>query len=117
MKQRSPITTHVLDLHLGKPAERIEVTLERMESEGRWKRVGHSFTNADGRIDDLMTPGSKAKLGLYQMVFQTKPYFEEQETPTFYPGVVIVFEITDPAQHYHVPLLLNAHGYSTYRGS
>ena len=29
----------------------------------------------------------------------------------------VVFEIKDPEAHYHVPLLLNPFGYSTYRGS
>ena len=28
-----------------------------------------------------------------------------------------VFRITDPASHYHVPLLLSPYAYSTYRGS
>jgi 5-hydroxyisourate hydrolase len=31
--------------------------------------------------------------------------------------VTIVFEVERPEQHYHVPLLLNPYGYSTYRGS
>jgi len=31
--------------------------------------------------------------------------------------VRIAFEITDPTQHHHVPLLLSPFGYSTYRGS
>ena len=29
----------------------------------------------------------------------------------------VVFEIHNPQQHYHVPLLLSPYGYSTYRGS
>ncbi|HEX8152557.1 MAG TPA: hydroxyisourate hydrolase, partial [Thermoanaerobaculia bacterium] len=35
----------------------------------------------------------------------------------FFPEVVITFEVRDPQQHYHVPLLLSPFGYSTYRGS
>ena len=31
--------------------------------------------------------------------------------------VTIRFGISDPAGHYHVPLLLSPFGYSTYRGS
>ena len=34
----------------------------------------------------------------------------------FYPEVVIAFTVGDD-EHYHVPLLLNPFGYSTYRGS
>ena len=29
----------------------------------------------------------------------------------------VKFEIRDPNQHHHVPLLLSPFGYSTYRGS
>jgi 5-hydroxyisourate hydrolase len=31
--------------------------------------------------------------------------------------VSVVFEVREPAQHHHVPLLLSPFGYSTYRGS
>jgi 5-hydroxyisourate hydrolase len=31
--------------------------------------------------------------------------------------VVIIFRVTDPAEHHHVPLLLSPYAYSTYRGS
>jgi 5-hydroxyisourate hydrolase len=36
---------------------------------------------------------------------------------SLYPYVEIVFTVADPAQHYHIPLLLTANGYTTYRGS
>jgi 5-hydroxyisourate hydrolase len=31
--------------------------------------------------------------------------------------VSIVFEVTEPTRHHHVPLLLSPFAYSTYRGS
>ena len=34
----------------------------------------------------------------------------------FYPEVVVAFTVAAD-EHYHVPLLLTPHGYSTYRGS
>ena len=37
--------------------------------------------------------------------------------PLFLDEIPIRFGIADPGQHYHVPLLLSAYGYSTYRGS
>ena len=45
------------------------------------------------------------------------PYFAAQDVPAFYPRVAIDFEVTDPAAHHHVPLLLSPFAYSTYRGS
>lgn len=50
---------------------------------------------------------------MHRVVFDTGSYLEE----TFYPEVVVTFAVTDPAQHYHVPLLLSPYAYSTYRGS
>jgi len=37
----------------------------------------------------------------------------------FYPEAVVDFTITPEmsTQHFHIPLLLNPYGYSTYRGS
>jgi len=29
----------------------------------------------------------------------------------------MVFDVTQPEQHYHIPLLLSPYGFSTYRGS
>lgn len=29
----------------------------------------------------------------------------------------IVFDVTSPLEHYHIPLLLSPYGYTTYRGS
>ena len=40
-----------------------------------------------------------------------------QKIETFYPYAEVVFEIKDPSQHFHIPLLLSPFGYTTYRGS
>src|SRR3954468_17110671 len=114
---RSPITTHVLDTTKGKPAAKIAVTLDAIEPGGQWRSVGSGETDADGRINDLLEPGSKAKPGRYRLTFETGLYFQAQGGQSFYPSVTVVFELTDPGQHHHVPLLLSPYGYSTYRGS
>ena len=51
------------------------------------------------------------------MHFETKVYFEHNKERGFYPYVDIVFELDASGNHYHIPLLLTAYGYSTYRGS
>jgi HIUase/Transthyretin family len=55
--------------------------------------------------------------GIYRITFDTTTYYRAVGGKTFYPEVSIVFQIEDGNQHYHVPLLLNPYGYSTYRGS
>ena len=70
----------------------------------------------DGRVADL-APGAMA--GVHRIVFLTEAYLKAQSptAETFYPEIVVIFRITDPAGHYHVPLLLSPYAYSTYRGS
>jgi 5-hydroxyisourate hydrolase len=109
------ITTHILDIGRGKPASGVLVTLERRSDDGSWMPIGHGETDGDGRLKAL-TDGP-IQTGTYRMTFDTATYFRERHVETFYPEAIIVFNVADAAQHYHVPLLLNAWGYSTYRGS
>lgn len=113
----SPITTHVLDTARGRPAAGIKVRLERLAGEEKWDNLAQGATNQDGRVADLLQAGSKLETGVYRLTFDTRSYFDGLDLKTFYPYVTITFEITEPGQHYHVPLLLSAFGYSTYRGS
>jgi 5-hydroxyisourate hydrolase len=55
--------------------------------------------------------------GAYRLRFATGAYFAADGVRAFYPEVHVVVHLDDPAQHYHVPLLLSPFGYSTYRGS
>lgn len=112
----SQITTHVLDTSKGKPAQGINVTLEKLTSDGSFTVIGKGTTNADGRIPDLLEKENKLAPGVYKLVFDTNSYFKTQGVKAFYPSVSITFETSDQS-HYHVPLLLNPYGYSTYRGS
>ena len=112
----SAITTHVLDTARGRPGAGLPVTLE-VEAAGGWKLVGKGTTNAEGRISDLVPNETTIEAGVYRLIFDTARYFANNNVDAFYPQVTIVFKIENPAQHYHVPLLLSPFGYSTYRGS
>jgi 5-hydroxyisourate hydrolase len=109
------VSTHVLDIHRGRPADGVPVTLDRKDG-GEWTRLEQAATDADGRVKELVPEGQLAA-GTYRITFDTGAYFAAQKIEGFYPEASIVFVIRDPAAHYHVPLLLSAHGYSTYRGS
>ncbi|MBV9242554.1 MAG: hydroxyisourate hydrolase [Acidobacteria bacterium] len=113
----SGITTHVLDLTIGKPGAGIAVVLERKTHSAGWQRLGDSLTDADGRITDLVPAGEVFLPGHYRLIFETGAYFLLRRIETFYPQITLAFTVKDPAQHYHVPLLLSPFGYSTYRGS
>ena len=107
----STITTHVLDSGAGRPAAGVPVTLEIRGASGEWKVLGESRTAADGRARDLLPEMHVLEPGFYALRFDTS------SCSKFFPEVVLQFRVDDPKQHYHVPLLLSAHSYTTYRGS
>lgn len=111
----SGITSHILDTSLGRPAAGIKVTLSRKEPGKHWATVGSGTTNDDGRVSDL-TAGT-LQTGKYRLHFDVAAYFAEAGRDAFYEEVEIHFRVGQDDQHYHVPLLLNPFGYSTYRGS
>ncbi|MFK8001910.1 MAG: hydroxyisourate hydrolase [Polyangiales bacterium] len=111
---KSPITTHVLDTAIGRPAAGVRITLESLD--GAPTEIGAGVTDDDGRITDLLEPGS-LKAGTYRITFFVEEYLEKNGQRGFYPQVPVVFRVEATDEHYHVPLLLNPYGYSTYRGS
>ena len=112
----SQITTHILDTTRGLPAANVPITLF-LQVNGEWQEISTGLTNTDGRIGDLLKSDLVLDAGIYRMHFDTKSYFNANNEQGFYPFVDIVFEIDDSGSHYHIPLLLTAYGYSTYRGS
>jgi 5-hydroxyisourate hydrolase len=112
----SAITTHVLDTSSGRPASGVRVELERSSGE-QWETIGTCETDADGRARALMATGAPLSLGVYRLTFHVGAYFTQRALPTFYPSVIIAFEVNHADEHYHVPLLVSPYGYTTYRGS
>lgn len=114
------LTTHVLDTALGLPAAGLWITLYALSGEGR-RRIAHVVTNADGRTDAPILPAGQFAPGVYELVFHAGAYLDRVGAPVpaprFLDEIPIRFGISDGRAHYHVPLLLSPHGYSTYRGS
>ncbi len=111
----SQLTTHILDTSKGRPAEGVQVLLFHQQDH-LWTEITTARTNSDGRIPGLLPDELLLEPGIYKLRFETKDYFSSQGVKAFYPFVEISFTITG-SEHYHVPLLLNPFGYSTYRGS
>lgn len=111
----SQITTHILDTSLGKPAANVSIVLEE-EKNGIWRELAKGKTDEDGRIKNLLPENKTLEPGVYRLVFDVGAYYGSLNMKTFYPLVKIEFHLTDKT-HYHVPLLLNPFGYTTYRGS
>lgn len=112
------ISTHILDTSVGFPAANVRVDLERQTSRddaepAAWSRLGSDSTNTDGRIA-FPVP---FEAGVYRVTFHVGDYFRAKGQTPFFPEVTVLVNITDTSRKYHIPLLLNPFGYSTYRGS
>ncbi len=108
------ISTHVLDIAKGKPAAGVRIDLYF-----GGKLIGSAKTNADGRTDTPLLSADTISTGPYELLFHAGAYLTATGTPKplFFDEIRLQFQVTDGAGNYHVPLLLAAHGYSTYRGS
>jgi 5-hydroxyisourate hydrolase len=109
------LSTHILDTTLGKPAANISLILHELR-DGIWTQLAGGATDVDGRCKTLLGDLPLEET-TYELTFMIAPYFEAQQIESLYPYVKIVFTVTDATQHYHIPLLLTANGYTTYRGS
>lgn len=111
----SKISTHVLDTALGRPAADLTVRLERLD-DGAARLLSVRQTSRDGRIADLLED-APLEAATYRLSFDTGDYFARDARASLYPRVEIVFAVSAPGEHHHVPLLLSPYGYATYRGS
>jgi 5-hydroxyisourate hydrolase len=115
------ITTHVLDVTIGRPARGVRVELYELGSGSERKLVVDVATNADGRTDKPLISADQARAGRFELLFHVGDYLRRQHAeladPPFLDIVPIRFGVADPQAHYHVPLLVSPWSYSTYRGS
>lgn len=110
------LSTHILDTSVGLPAPNVSVICHRKHND-QWHLIAQGETDTDGRVKGLQGDQPLTAGGIYQLTFLTTPYFEARNIESFYPKVAVEFMVGGDRTHYHVPLLLNPFGYSTYRGS
>lgn len=110
------ISTHVLDVNHGTPASDVPVRLEKQGEQGAWQLLHAARTDRDGRCGQLL-PTGELPAGVYRLVFDTACYFDAQKMNGMYPVVDVTFRVREGESQFHLPLLLSANGYTTYRGS
>jgi 5-hydroxyisourate hydrolase len=111
------LTTHCLDTFSGKPAGGIKVDVYLVSD--KREKINSTKLNNDGRSDKPLIEEINFKEGQYELVFFVGDYFKKitnlPKTP-FLNEVIIRFGVSNPKEHYHVPLLVSPWSYSTYRG-
>lgn len=109
------LSTHVLDVYSGHPAQNVAVTFFCND-----EKIATLHTNEDGRIPDLAEQGYTLASGTYELHFDIGSYFKAKQINADNPFLNIVpirFELDATAKHYHVPLIVSPWGYQMYRGS
>jgi len=111
------LTTHILDISSGKPANGVTINLYRKEDQNS-VLIKTVQTNSDGRCDDALLSGKDFIADCYELEFAVDQYFKANRVDSpFLRDVVVRFYITEENENYHVPLLISPFSYSTYRGS
>lgn len=98
------LTTHVLDTIAGTGAAGM-----RVEVQGPEGVTGFAVLDGNGRATLL----AELHPGAYEISFFAGDYLGFTE---FYDVIPVAFLVKDPQKHHHVPLVLSAYGYATYRG-
>ena len=115
------ISTHVLDTHMGRPAEGVRIDFFELQDDGPETKLGSTITNADGRTDKPLVGGQPLRIGVYELRFHIGAHFARRSVPAadtpFLDIVPLRFGVAEAEGHYHVPLLATPWSYSTYRGS
>lgn len=110
------LSTHVLDLSSGVPAEGVKIELWKIEAT-EMNLLTKLMTNQDGRV----SPQIIEEGGEYQFLFYIGDYFkfkkDQLSDPMFLNKVPIQFGVEISKRNYHIPLLISPWGYQTYRGS
>lgn len=136
---KPPVTCHVLDTTIGRPAQNVKCTLLHFPPTPAADSpvatvVATAHTNADGRVtawssgsgegEPLLLPALVAEGGVFKIRFEVEEYFARTGQETFFPFVDVAFRVRGTgigiggsSEHYHIPLLLAPWGFSTYRGS
>jgi hydroxyisourate hydrolase len=115
------LTTHVLDVALGRSAAGVAIAVVRLEDDGRERTVAEAVTDAGGRTPEPLLAGEALEAGRYELRFAVGRYLAAAGhtvgDPPFLDEVPVRFGVSAPGEHHHVPLLVSPWSYSTYRGS
>ena len=110
------ITSHLLNGVDGTHATGVDVTLTVHPS---GKLVFKTTTNSKGRVEVELDPKTIDPAAVYELIFNTAGYWAGLDVtgPDLIGEIVLRFVMTDPAGHYHSPVILSPNSYSVWKSS
>lgn len=114
------LSTHALDMYLGKQAAGIRIDFSRREGE-QWKLIKTVRADEDGRVPENLLSAETIAVGRYELLFYVEEYYKKAgvalSTPSYLDTVPVRIAIFDAKQSYHVPLYFSPWSFLSYRGS
>ena len=112
------ISVHAVDVTRGVPAEGLRIEVFSLEPARH--KIADGVLGKSGALEHPVTTAALAP-GPYEVVFHAGAFFTDngvtQPNPPFFGEVPFRFNISDAAQHYHLPMKITPWGFSLYRGS
>ena len=112
------ISSHTLNGVDGTHAGGIRVQVHERPS---GKVLFYSETDEGGRLSEEVDISASASDAIYEMVFETGPYWQahgvSRETPQIMTDVVVRFQMPDANARYHIPVILSPNSYSVWWSS
>ncbi|QPM91330.1 hydroxyisourate hydrolase [Pseudooceanicola algae] len=115
------ISIHAVNVATGRPAEGLRVRLSRETAADR-VLIAEGHCGKSGLFEDPSVEGAGIIAGRYVAEFFIGDFIATSSNATteaavgFLDVAVFPFILSDPAQHYHLPLKFTAWGYSLFRG-
>ena len=110
------LTTHVLDLSRGKPAQGMRLELHETGAAGGRRLLRTAETDGDGSTAAALLDGEPLRIGRYELCFHVGEYFRRDGVDTadepFLDVVPIAFGIAEPEGDYHIPITVTPWAYS-----
>ncbi len=112
------LSVHVVDTSRGQPATGMRIEIYDLISDR--KLIAEGVLERTGALDHPIAQ-QRLAAGSYEVVFHAGAFFTSagapQSDPPFLDLVPFRFQISDPEQHYHLPMKMTPWGFSVYRGS
>lgn len=112
------ISSHVLDSVIGTHASGIRVECHRRLPGGSWALVFDTQATEDGRIAESVGTAEDQADTEYELIFHSKAYYERMSLPDdgyqIVNTVVVRVVLPEPADKYHIPIMLSPHSYSVW---
>lgn len=92
MDQKLSLSTHILDVNLGKPAQAVAIKLFKFVNNVWIESAYKATTDANGRYNDFKKVDNSVT-GTYKIKFETKEYFKRLGiNDTLYPFIEVSCE-------------------------